>query len=150
MTIYAAAHVASGNPPQANVKYLIEFSTDEGKSYKSMVRDWIVPRRGDEPSDFWSQSFCYGSKALPDSSGNPVRIRFRNTAGKKYLRAEAHAVYGTQSQDSTRVTFDWRDSAGPHRESHVFPPDTTTLTGWDIKTGKSVQTRWVEFEPVIQ
>ncbi len=139
--IYAVAHVASGNPPATNVEYQIEFSTDGGRSWQPMVRGWTIPRRGEEPGDFWSQSFCYGSAELPGRVEKSVQVRFKNNGGKKYLRAETHLVYHVRGSDNTKVTFDWTDDTGAHQESHNFPD----LVGWDVKTSRGVQTRWVEF-----
>jgi hypothetical protein len=143
--IHAAAHIASGNPPNPATKYQIEYSIDGGQSWKSIVKDWMIPRRADEPADFWSQSFCYGSTDTPDSDARSVQVRFRNDGGKKYLRAEVHLVYLTPLSDSTKVTFDWSEANGPRHQSHTFRSDESEP--WEIKTGKNVQTRWVEFEP---
>jgi hypothetical protein len=140
--IYAVAHIASGNPPNGETEYQIEFSADRGQSWKPMVRDWTIPRRGDEPADFWSQSFCYGSAKISDAVARSVQVRFKNNGGKKYLRAEAHLVYCTAASDTTKVTFDWSDDDGAHRESHLFADNGAS---WDVKTGGKVQTRWVEF-----
>src|SRR5262249_5279935 len=60
IAVHAAAHIQSGSPPSSDVKYPIELSTDGGKSWKPIVKDWTIPRRGDEPRDFWSQSLCWG------------------------------------------------------------------------------------------
>src|SRR5262249_10611568 len=120
VAVHAAAHLASGNPPQPNVRYHIDYSTDGGKTWQPVVKDWAIPRRGDEPRDFWSQSFCYGSAEVAQQGVSSVRVRFRNTGGKAYLRAEAHLVYQTAGKDSTRVTFDWTEDGGPRREAHVF------------------------------
>jgi len=144
--IYAVAQVASGNPPSATTKYQIEFSTDRGQSWKPMIRDWTIPRRGDEPGDFWSQSFCYGSAEISEAMARSVQVRFRNNGGKKYLRAEAHLVYRTPATDATKVTFDWHDDGGAHRESHLFAANNNE--SWNLKTGQGVRTRWVEFTPV--
>jgi hypothetical protein len=141
--IHAIAQVASGNPPGTNVKYQIDFSTDAGKTWQPMVRDWTIPRRGDEPNDFWSQSFCYGSAEIRDQSTKSVQVRFRNDGGKKYMRAEAHLVYRTAGRDGTKVTFDWEDDSGAHRDSHLF--SSTATDAWNLKTGNAVRTRWVEF-----
>src|SRR5262249_37052467 len=119
-TVSAAGYVASGSPPQADVRYAIDWSGDGGKTWRPLVKDWTIPRRGEEPGDFQSQSFCYGSVAVPEGDVSAVRVRFRNTGGKPYLRAEAHLVYRTRGRDATKVTFDWTDDAGPHREAHVF------------------------------
>jgi hypothetical protein len=144
LAIHAAAQIASGNPPQPDVKYAIEYSVNGGGTWKPIVRDWTIPRRGDEPKDFWSQSFCYGSVPLADPVASPVRVRFRNTGNKNYLRAEVHLVYRT-GKDDTRVTFAWTDEAGAHEQSHVFGSRQTGP--WQIATGRQVRTRWVEFEP---
>jgi hypothetical protein len=146
VSVYAAAHLASGNPPQPNVRYQIDYSTDGGKSWKPFVKDWAIPRRGEEPANFWSQSFCYGSMELAEKDVATVRVRFRNTGGQACQRAEMHLVYLTRRNDATKVTFNWTEDTGPRRESHVF--DAGKPASWEIKTGRNVQTRWVEFEPV--
>jgi hypothetical protein len=142
--VFAAAHVASGNPPDPKIRYFIEFSVDGGKTWKPVVKDWSIPRQGHEPGDFWSQSLCYGSADVAEKSVSAVRVRFHNTGGRSYLRAEAHLAYAT-GKDSTRVTFDWTEDAGPRRESRVFPSGREET--WSLKTGKNVVTRWVELEP---
>ena len=90
-------------------------------------------------------SLCHGSVDLSGSSSGPVRVRFKNDGGKNVLRAELHLVYKTGSKDASKVTFDWKDDAGDHRESHVF--SAGTAAPWDLKTGRNVVTRWVEYEP---
>jgi hypothetical protein len=144
--VHAAAHVASGSPPRTDVKYAIDVSTDGGKSWSPLVKDWTVNRRGEEPRDFWSQSFCWGSKDLPGARA--VRVRFRNDGGRAYLRAEAHLVYQVPQTDTTQVTFAWTDDQGAHEASSTITPHATAL--WRIPTGRNVQTRWVEFTPVVR
>jgi hypothetical protein len=143
--LIAAGHIGSSSPPDPSFKYQIEYSTDAGKSWKPVVKDWQINRKGDEPGDFWSQSLCYGSVDLTDAPASPIRVRFKNDGGKNYMRAEAHLVYRTGSKDSTKVTFDWSDDAGKHQESHLFAPGKPAP--WDVKTGKNAVTRWVEYEP---
>jgi hypothetical protein len=147
VAVTAVGYIASGNPPRSDVQYAIDYSTDAGKTWKPVVADWKIPRRGEEPPDFQSQSFCYATVAVAEKRVSSVRVRFRNTGRKAYLRAEAHLVYRTRGSDATRVTFDWSDDAGPHREAHVF--DAGKASAWDLRTGQNVQTRWVEFEPVV-
>jgi hypothetical protein len=144
-TIIAAAHVSSSAPPDPNFKYQIEYSVDGGKGWKPLLKDWQVARRGNEPTDFWSQSLCYGSVDLADGPTGPVRVRFKNDGGKNYQRAEVHLVYKSGTKDDTKVTFDWKDDAGDHRESKAFAAGKPAP--WDLKTGKNVVTRWVEYEP---
>ena len=93
VAVYAAAHVLSSSPPNPEVKYQIEASTDGGKTWQAVVRDWTVNRQGDEPKDFWSQSLCWGSLEFAKPVKGPVRVRFRNDGGKNYARCEAHLVY---------------------------------------------------------
>jgi hypothetical protein len=146
--VHAAAQVASGSPPQADVRYHIDYSTDGGKTWRPLVKDWSVPRGGEEPKGFWSQSFCFGSAAITEKDVSRVRVRFHNTGSKPYQRAEVHLVCRARGKDATRVTFDWADDQGPHRASHVFRAGDTGA--WTIPTGRDVQTRWVEFDPVVR
>ena len=145
-SIQAAAQFASSNPPSPETKYGIEYSTDDGATWQPLVKDWSYPRLGDEPKDFWSQSFCYGSGEIADPATRRVQVRFRNDGGKKVLRAEAHLLYHTPATDAAKVTFDWIESGRARRESHVFAP--AKKEPWSLNTGRDVQTRWVEFEPV--
>jgi hypothetical protein len=144
--IYAAAHVNSGNPPQPDVKYQIEVSADGVRTWKAAIKDWTITRRGDDPDDFWSQSLCYGSLELGDEAPTSVQVRFRNSGNRTYARGEAHLVYRTKGADETKVTFSWKDDSGVKQASHVFAG--TEAPAWTVPTGKEVQTRWVEFEPV--
>lgn len=143
--IHAAAQLSSSNPPQPEVQYRIDYSTDHGTTWKPIVKEWTILRRGDEPADFWSQSFCHGAIELPEKNVTSVQVRYHNTAGKNCMRAEIHCTYATRRADRTKVTFDWADDTGPHRESHVYEGGGAA---WQIKTGRQVRTRWVEFEPV--
>jgi hypothetical protein len=143
--LYAAAHVGSSNPPDPEINYQIEFSTDSGRTWQSLVRDWRIVRRGIEPQDFWSQSFCYGDGPLPDVA-SAVRVRFRNDGGKRYLRAEAHLTYQVPEQDPCRITFAWSDDDGTRRTAeHTFAPDAPAP--WSIATGRNVRMHSVEFAP---
>lgn len=144
--VYASAHAASGSPPDPGVKFRIEASTDGGRTWKPVVQDWFIPRRGDEPKDFWSQSLCYGSAEVGGGDVSSVRVRFSNSGNRPYLRGEVHGVYRAAGRDATKVTFDWTDDSGPHRETRSFPASDREAS-WDLKTGKNVRTRWVEYEP---
>ncbi len=149
VALYAAAHVQSGNPPDPAVKHAIEYSTDGGSTWRPIVEDWAITRRGGEPNDFWSQSFCWGSCELPGAPSSPVRVRFRNNGARRYARCELHLAYQTRNLDATRVTFDWSDGSGPHRAAHVFRSEAgAEAPVWELATGRGVRTRWVEFEPV--
>jgi hypothetical protein len=144
--IHAAAQFASGNPPDADATYAIDYSTDGGATWKAMVRDWKYPRQGEEPADFWSQSFCYGNAEIASADVSSVQVRFRNDRKRRILRAFADLVYRTAVKDATKVTFDWSESAGPRRESHVFSSQKSEP--WTLETGAGVKTRWVEFEVI--
>jgi hypothetical protein len=148
VAVHAAAHVVSGDPPRPEVKYQIEVSTNGGRAWKPAVKDWTIPRRGEEPGDFWSQSFCWGTLDLGDAHATSVRVRFRNDGGRAYARCEAHLVYRTAGKDATKVTFAWDDDAGAHRASHAFAASDSGTAPWRVPTGRGVETWWVEFEPV--
>jgi hypothetical protein len=148
VAVYAAAHVQSGSPPRPDVKYQIDFSTDGGQTWRPVVKDWTVSRRGDEPKDFWSQSCCWGSAEVKDRDASSVRVRFHNSGGRAYARCEVHLVYRTAGADGTRVTFAWDDDRGSHRASHRFSAGgEKEPAAWQVPTGRNVQTRWVEFTP---
>ena len=142
--IYAAQHVASSNPPDPSVAYRIERSLDNGASWQSIVNDWRVVRRGHEPADFWSQSFCYGTSEIAGGLGGQVQVRFGNNGGKQILRAEAHAVYQVDRMTDCRVRFAWSDTEREqaiaekiYRESRTEP--------WTISTSENVEMKWVEY-----
>ncbi len=149
VALYAVAHVASSNPPSPQVAYQVDYSIDQGSSWQPLVRDWRITRSGEEPADFWSQSFSWGDTKL-DSVTQPVQVRFHNDGGKSYRRAEMHLLYATK-QDATRVTFHWQDDQGQHTESHAFPVGQASKAAskpWKVKTGKGVKTLWVEYQPI--
>jgi hypothetical protein len=145
VAVYAAAHVLSSSPPSPEIKYQIEASTDGGKTWQPVVRDWTILRRGDEPPDFWSQSLCWGSAELAQPVAGPVRVRFRNDGGKSYARCEAHLVYRTGNRDRSLVTFAWSDDKGYTVAEHAVAPGADQ---WTLQTGRGVQTHWVELATV--
>lgn len=142
--IYAAAHLASGSPPNPDTHYQIEYRAGDAAPWQPVVKDWSIVRRGDEPDDFWSQSLCYGSAAVDLPSDQPVEIRFRNDGRRPVLRTEAHFVHALPASDPVRVTYAWTDSAGEHTADKRFEQSGQ----WKIDTAKNVQTQWVEMEPV--
>jgi hypothetical protein len=148
VAVYAAAHVASGNPPNPKAKYHIDYSADGGSTWKPIVTDWTVPRRGEEPPDFWSQSFCDGHIDISGDFASAVRVRFRNNDRKNYLRAEAHLAYQTRSPDQTKVTYAWTDNSGPRQASHTWPAINGEGSKWQLDTGVGTKTHWVELTPV--
>ena len=143
--VHAAAMVDSWNPPRPNVHHTIEQSIDGGKTWTPFVKDWKIVRREPEAKSFGTLTYVWGSGEV---AAAPVRVRIRTDRGQEYFRAEAHLVYETKGRDATKVTFDWTDQAGPHRESRVFPNSPKESEGWSIPTGQGVETRWVEYEPV--
>ena len=149
VAVHAAAHVQSSNPPRSDIKYHIDVSTDGGATWKPILKDWTISRRGNEPKDFWSQSLCWGSLELDAPKASSIRVRFHNTGGKNYARGEAHLVYRPTRQDATKVTFGWTDDKGERRASQTFAP-AAKQAQWQIATGSNVQTRWIEFEPVAE
>lgn len=142
--VYAAAMIESWNPPRPNVRHTIESSTDGGRTWTPTVKDWMIQRREPEPKAIAPLTHVWGSGDVSGTS--PVRVRIRNDRGMEYPRAEVHLAYQTRGRDATRVTFDWTDRTGPHRLSHSFAAGSGEE--WTVPTGKDVQTRWVEYEPV--
>jgi hypothetical protein len=74
-------------------------------------------------------------------------MRFRNSGGKQYARAEVHLAYRVPGSDATKTTFAWADDAGDHTAAHRFtgkPGDPP----WTVPTGKNVRTKWVEMAVV--
>lgn len=144
--IHAAGWQASSNPP-APAKYFIEASTDGGKNWLPVVKDWEITRRAPDPADFWSQSISWGEADLKDTAG-PVRVRFGNNGGKNYRRVEAHLVYELARPGGTEVTFAWKEGTGPLKTAtHVFPHTAGKEdTSWTVATGANVETVWVEYK----
>jgi hypothetical protein len=143
--LYAAGRQASGNPPDPNVRYQIEYSTDAGKTWSPMVKDWRIQRRPPEPPDFWSQSFTWADTPLPEATG-PVRVRFTNTANKTYRRVEAHLAYRPAILSPTTVTYTWKNPTGQTRTAtRTYPAATKQDASWTIDAGQNPQTTWVEY-----
>ncbi|HYG77612.1 MAG TPA: hypothetical protein VEK08_21585 [Planctomycetota bacterium] len=146
--IYASSWQASGSPP-GPTKFQIEYSVDKGQTWQTMVKDWQVIRREPEPTDFWSQSMCYGKAKLDAKTapGTPVRVRFKNDGGKQYLKAEAHLLYRVNQPGATEVTFAWKEADGAIKNAnHVYPAGGGVEdTSWTLTAGKGVETLYVEY-----
>ncbi len=152
VAVNAAAHFLSGNPLNPKTTYRIDYSTDRRQTWAPLVEDWRITRRGQEPADFWSQSFCWGSASLRTGGKTrptSVLVRFRDDGGRAIERAEVHLVHDIARRDPARVTFDWTDADGGRRASRVFPaaPGRDEPQTWEVPTGRDVRTNWVEFEP---
>ena len=146
--LYATGWVASGAPPSPDVSYVIDYSTDAGKSWKPVVKDWRIVRRPPEPEDFWSQSFCWGEADLPNAGhSGPVQLRFHNDGGKAYRKVEAHLAYAVGRPSETKVTFAWSDPGGVTKTaSHTYPAKAGAEdASWSLDVGRGVTTKWVEY-----
>jgi hypothetical protein len=143
--LYAASWQSSGSPP-GPAKFHIEYSTDAGKTWSTVVKDWQIVRHPPEPKDFWSQSMCWGNVALPDIDG-PVRVRFSNDSGKSYQKVEAHLAYKIQQPGATDVTFAWKESGGELKTAaHSYPAGAAQEdSSWTVNTGAKTETIWVEY-----
>jgi hypothetical protein len=139
LALHAAAHVASSNPPDPAVRYQIEYSLDGGTSWRSLLKDGNLERRGMEPGDFWSQSLWAAGTDLPEGTGDTVRVRFHNSGGKRCLRAEGHLLYPVPGR-RVRVAYAWTDRDGTHEASRVLEDGQS----WTLPTGQEVRTHWVE------
>ncbi len=149
--VTASAQVASKNPPDESVRYQIEVSTDGGTTWQSIVRDWQIERMGYQVEDYFSKSYCYGTRQLTDKA-NEVVLRFSNDGGVQYQRTEAQLTYETPNNSPLRVTFQWAEgkegeNATVRKSSRVFlgRPDEVEST-WEIATGANVETDWVEMQ----
>lgn len=138
--VHAAAHIASGNPPDPATRYQIDLGQGQPIRWRPLVEDWTIPRRGDEPEDFWSQSFCYGSQQVKVAAGESIHVRFRNDGGRRILRGEIHLIEEVRASDPVQVRYAWSDSRGDHQATHVFAAAGT----WKIPTAADVTTHWVE------
>ena len=145
--VYAAGWVASGSPPSPETRYFIDYSTDRGKTWLPVVKDWSIVRRSPEPKDFWSQSFCWGDLELPQGTTGPVRVRFRNDGGKTYRKVEAHLAYEVARPSEAQVTFAWTEAGGAVKTaSHVYDDKQAIEdASWKLPAGKKVETKWVEY-----
>jgi hypothetical protein len=76
---------------------------------------------------------------MPKNTASNVRVRFQNTGGKRYLRAEGHLLYPV-SNTASKVTFAWTDSAGKHQETKLLDH----CESWEISTQTQLKTKWVE------
>ncbi|MFQ3592274.1 MAG: hypothetical protein SNJ82_03675 [Gemmataceae bacterium] len=146
LAVYGAAHLRSSSPPDPKITYQIEWSAD-GKNWQPVVKDWRIERQGDEPKDFWSQSFCWAETSLPrDKALREVWVRFRNNGGKSIARAEVHLAYRVPRRDDLEVTFAWNDAKGEQKHTHTVT--STKAMRWTVPTSAKVRTRWVEMRPV--
>lgn len=140
-SIYAASHNQSGNPPDPDLVYSIDYSVDES-TWNPIVKDWKIIRRKPEPSDQWSQSFAYGQAGLRTRSQR-AQVRFRNNRKKPYRRVEAHLMYEIASPSRAVVTFAWTQDDGLIQES-THPIVNIHDERWTIQTQGEVATKWVE------
>ncbi len=146
--VYAAAHWKSSNPPDPQVEYFIDYSTDAGRTWEPLVRDWHITRRGNEPKDFWSQSFCYGGGKLKQDTKGPVQVRFRNSHKKQLARAEMHLVYSQhEREDGFQSTLAWTNTQGPQQQK-LFGSNAGDVSSQStMEAGEQVRMRWIETQP---
>jgi hypothetical protein len=137
--LHVATQIASSNPPSPDIAYHIDYSLDGGQKWSPLLKDGRIERRGAEPKDFWSQSMWSAALNLPENTASNVRVRFHNTGGKRYLRAEGHLLYPV-SGTASKVTFAWTDSTGEHQQTKLLDHRGS----WEIPTHQQVKTRWVE------
>lgn len=145
--IYAAALQGSSNPPAA-VDYAIDFSTDGGKNWSPLVKNWSIVRRPPEPDDFWSLSFTWGDAPIQTQAmAGTVRVRFSNNGGKLFRKAEAYLTYQAAQTTPTQVTFCWIDASGNKQTAaHAYTTRQPSAedASWQFDAGEKPQTQWVE------
>lgn len=136
--IYAAGWIASGNPPNPQAASAVDVSTDGGKTWKPLVKDWRTERRAPEPTDFWSQSFVWGDGDV--AAPGPVRVRFTNTGGKAFRKVEAYAAYDVGPAAAGEVEFAWTDASGASRTQRQPIAAGAGKVEWTIPAGAGVKT----------
>ncbi|HTL53294.1 MAG TPA: hypothetical protein VL860_12015 [Planctomycetota bacterium] len=144
--IYGQSWQSSGCPPKPDVKYQIEYSADDGKTWAPVVKDFTVICRDPEPGDWWSQSLCWGNTAVKEQV-DTVQVRFSNSGGKQYRKVEAYLAYKVAKQGPCDVTFCWSENkAAPKTATHTFAATPGQADkAWSVKTGSAVKTLWVEY-----
>ncbi len=141
--VYAAARVQSGSPP-ADAAYRIDCSTDGGKTWKPVLEERKIVRRPPEPDDWWSQTFTFADAPL-DAFAGPVRVRFTNSANRRYMRAEAHLVYEVANTSLLAITFAWKDAQGKTGKDVHRIRRGQTKASWTFDAGPDPETLWVEY-----
>ena len=140
--LYAAAKLKYS----AGARCAIDVSTDGGKTWKPVVRDWKLIRHEPEPADVSDECYLDGEAPLAGATG-PVRVRFGSSGGEvKFLRAEAHLAYRVGKASPVTVTFSYKTGEKTRTASHTYrglsgKPDTS----WSFDAGPGPETVWVEY-----
>jgi hypothetical protein len=142
--IWATCRQMSSSPPKDSA-YNIEYSTDSGATWKSLLKDFKLNMKGLQPDDYFSQSFAQAEGKLEDVTG-PVQVRFTNTGGRSYQLAEVQLAYKVPTTSPVKVTFAWKEGAEVKTAEHTYTvtpgqPDAT----WSIDAGANPKTQWVEY-----
>ncbi len=142
--LYVVAQHMSGVPP-AKFCYNVDYSTDGGKSFRPVVKDWQIIRHQPEPNDWLPRSYLQGDVALDGVSG-PVQVRYSNTGARDFTRVEAHLVYQTRNTSPLKVTFAWNNGGPLRTATHVYQPASHKADeSWTIDAAQKPQTVWVEY-----
>jgi hypothetical protein len=142
--LYVAAQQMSGVPPVA-CRYHVDYSSDGGRHFLPLVKDWQIVRHPPEPNDWAPRSYLQGDVAFPAVAG-PLQVQFSNTAERDFPRVEAHLVYEAANPSPLRVTFAWRDAGRLRTATHTYPATPgKTDRSWTIAAGERPQTEWVEY-----
>ena len=144
--IYVSARIASGAPPNTKIKYRVEYSTDHGKNWKPIIKNWQLQRHGHEPKDFWSQSYLYGHITFKENIDS-VQVRYSNDGGKKFMVVNAHLIYKIANPTPVEVTFAWTENGSKMKTaSHTYKSTSNpTNTKWTFSTQGKVKTKWVKY-----
>jgi hypothetical protein len=141
--VYAAAHVGCSAPPKP-ANYNIECSTDNGSTWKPLLKDYQVKQIPPEPNDWWSQAFIMGDTRL-DSVTGPVQVRFSNTGNRQFIRVEAHLVYEVPNTSPVEVTYAWKEAGTVKTATHTYPAKTDRDAKWSFEAGAAPETLYVEY-----
>ena len=102
-TVCWATRSPTGAPPNPELAFKAEYSTD-GRQWKLLRDDWrIVSPVPYQAPDTWSQSFFYGSKEIAPDAASEVRIRVSNNLGKRYQMGQFSLIYPVPNTARTKV-----------------------------------------------
>ena len=143
--VYGAARIACSAPPKPS-KYNIDYSLDGGKTWQSVLKDWEVIQRKPEPNDWWSQTFCWGDAALPAVAG-PVQLRFTNTGGRNFMRAQAELAYTVENTSPLKATYAWKEAGAVKSATHTYaaPAPGKADATWTFTAGAKPESFYVEY-----
>jgi hypothetical protein len=140
--VTAAARYNIRVPPPGNSDYRLDYSTDDGRSWKPLGR-------ADIPADNeFSSGWMYGSADVAAAGRKSVLVRVNLYQGgyqPGLMTAELYGIHATPPPQALRLTYAWKESG--QRKTHVEDiPAGTRAHPFQVPTGKSVEDLFVRME----